>query len=101
MTTKLTITLKADSELPPEAADRYMTQTLALLGTLQTAPLRGLTLTFECADEDTADEWRDDLRVMLTSRPEGIEAEIKKQTKEEVERQRMVKVTPMDKAWAN
>lgn len=97
MTSKITVTLKVDDEVPATIAGKNMEQTLALLSKLTGAPLRGLTLTFECADEDTATEWRDELRVMLTGRPLGVEAKLMLKTDELVKARRMVKVTPMDR----
>lgn len=98
MTTKITITLKQDEE--QGGTPQAMAETLALLGTLAEAPMSKLTLVLECADSQ-ADEWRDELRVTLAGRPVGVEVELKTESKESVERGRMVRVTPMDKAWAN
>lgn len=97
MATKITITLKQAEEGFTPAA---MAATLALLGTLQDAPTTKLVLAIECAD-DAAEEWRDELRVALAGRPVGIDVELKVESKESIERGRMQRVVPMDRAWAN
>lgn len=97
MPTKITLTLKQDEDT---GSNQAMAETIALLGALAQAPTRKLTLVLECEDED-ADEHRDELRALLAGRPVGIEVELKTESKETVERGRLQRVTPMDRAWAN
>jgi hypothetical protein len=92
MATKITVTLKQAENGSPMA----MAETLALISQLRDAPTEKLTLVLECPDEQ-ASEWWDELRVRLGGRPEGIEVEVKRETKESVYRNRMVSVTPMDR----
>lgn len=98
MTTKITLTIKRNDEI---GSSQAMADTIALLTSLGISmPSKKLTLVVECETEDL-DTYRDELRVVLASRPVGIEVELKTESKESVERGRMVRVTPMDQAWAN
>jgi hypothetical protein len=97
MTTKITVTLAQDDK---NGTDQAMAETIALLVDLGTMPLRKFVLTLECKDEDAAG-LRDDIAVALTGRPAGIDATIKRSTEESIVRQRMTKVTPMDRAGWN
>jgi hypothetical protein len=97
MAAKITVTLKQDENGTPQA----MAETIAILSSLgPQAPLTKLTLVLECEDEDL-EMHRDELRVLLGGRPVGVDVELKAESKESVERGRMVRVTPMDKAWSN
>ena len=95
--TKITITLKQNED---DGSPMAMAETLALLGTLKDAPTAKIVLALECKDDD-AELWRDELRAALSGRPVGVDVELKTESKESVERGRMARVTPMDKAWAN
>lgn len=98
MATKITVTITQDKE--NGGSDKAMADTIALLTALGITPTRKVALTIECEDED-ADHFRDELSVVLSGRPVGIEAVIKRTTEENVSRARMQKVTPMDKAGWN
>jgi len=97
MPTKITITLKQNED---DGNPLAMAETLTLLGTLAQAPTQKIVLALECEEED-AESWRDELRVALAGRPVGVDVELKTESKETVERGRLQRVTPMDRAWAN
>lgn len=97
MASKITLTLKQDET----GSNQAMAETIALLTSLGIdMPAKKLTLVVECEAEDL-NTYRDELRVVLASRPVGIEVELKTESKESVERGRMVRVTPLDKAGWN
>ncbi len=98
MSSSITITIAQDKD---SGTDEAMGETLALLAKHCVTPMKKISLTLECADEETAREYRDDLKVLLTGRPAGIEVKVVLKIDEEVERGRMVKVTPMDQAGWN
>ena len=96
-TAKITVTLEQDDE---GGTNEGMARTIGLLAQLGIQPTQKLVLTLECEEED-AEMHRDDLKLALRARPVGINVKIKTAIEEEVERERMVPVTPMDKAWSN
>jgi hypothetical protein len=96
-TAKITITLEQDDEA---GTDEGMAQTIALLASLGITPATKLVLTLECEEED-AETHRDDLRVTLRGRPVGINVKIKTAIEEEVARERLIPVTPMDRQGWN
>ncbi len=100
MTTKLTVTIKADKEMPSLIAQDRIGAVLTKLATYGGPPLRGFTLAIELGDEDKADDIRLELRELLKRRPVGIEAQIKKQADEDVEREVHPAPRPMEDLWA-
>jgi hypothetical protein len=98
MSTTITVKVSQDKD---GGTDEAMQQTLALLMQAGQMPTKGVTFTIECFDEETGREIRDELKVVLAGRPVGIEAKVTMKTDEDVDRQRMVKVTPMDKYLEN
>src|SRR5262245_33738889 len=94
--TKIKVTLKRDEETGTDAG---MFEALQKLCDLGIVPLREISLSLECLDGDAA-QLRDDIAVTLTDRPVGIAVTIERKTKEEVERRKMVKVTPMERMWS-
>jgi len=100
VTTKLTVTIKADKEMPSLIAQDRIGAVLTKLATYGGLPLRGFTLAIELGDEDKADDVRLELRELLKRRPVGIEAQIKKQADEDVEREVHPAPRPMEDLWA-
>lgn len=97
-TAKITLTLEhIDPKRPHSPA---MAQTIGLLAQLVDLPCGGLKLTIACEEEDMQ-SYADDLMQVLAARPVGIKVKIKKESEDEIERDTLATVTPMDKAWAN
>ena len=96
-TAKITLTIEQDEE---GGTNEGMTRTIGLLTQLGITPARKLVLTLECEEED-AETHRDDLKLVLRARPIGINVKIKTAIEEEIERERMAPVTPMDRAGWN
>ena len=94
------ITLSIEHIDPKHPDSRAMAQTIGLLAQLIDLPSGGLKLTVACEEEDM-DAYADDLRSVLARRPVGIRIKIKKESEDEVERETLASVTPMDKAWSN
>ena len=91
---KITLTLEQDDELGTNAA---MEETIKLLAGLDTMPTMKLALTLECMDV-AAEHYREQLRLVLKRRPMGIKVKIVTKSEEDVAREGLPKVTPMDQA---
>jgi len=94
---KITLTIEQDDE---GGTNEGMARTIGLLTTLGIQPTQKLVLTLEC-EEDDAETYRDDIKLALRARPVGINVKIKTAIEEDVERERMAPVTPMDRAGWN
>lgn len=98
MTTKLTLTLSIDADMVhPDDYERKMEETLKLLTANGIGPTNKITFALAFEDEDEALEMRNEIKTTLGGRPDGIDAEIKAETKEGVQRVRVATVTPMDR----
>lgn len=102
MTTKLTLTLSVDEEvLAPDQVEKAMSETLALLTANGLGPTNKITFVLAFDDEEDAHERRSDIKATLGGRPVGIVAELKFEAKEGIDRTKVVRVTPMDRAGWN
>lgn len=102
MSTKIQITITPDDDyLPPgEVADTAMARTIDRLAVIGIVPLRKISLTIECKDEDT-EAFGDQIDAALSGRPAGIEVVVKTTTERHVARLSRSTVSPMDKAGWN
>lgn len=101
MATKLTITIEADKENPPDAT--AINQTAALLYHLtEGAPMQKLTLNFDFADRDEAEEAEEEIEMVLAARPAGVNVKFVTKSERQASRARaLASVTPMDEGgWA-
>lgn len=94
---KITVSIEPDEN---EGTDEGMAQTLALLASLGVMPTRKVIITLECEEEDAA-SYREDIKQTLRRRPVGIIAKIKTTVEDDVAREKMAAVTPMDRAGWN
>lgn len=94
----ITLTLSVDKELTADLAKQAMRETLELLDRAGALPLRKVTFALEIIEEDDAIDQRNDLKVLLAGRQAWIDATIELKSKEDIERMKLVKVTPMDAA---
>lgn len=100
MTTKLTVTIKADKEMPSLVAQDRIGAVLNKLANYGGLPLRGFALTIETLTESQAEDIRVELRELTRRRPVGVEVEFAKLTKEVVERESVPAQRPMEDLWA-
>jgi hypothetical protein len=102
MSTKVTLTITPDTEyLAPEEIDSAMARTITTLQRMGLVPLRKLTLSIECKDED-AEDLEDTIDAALSARPVGIEVVLKTTKERHVSRDTvMPRTTPMDKYLEN
>lgn len=97
-TAKITLTLEhIDPKHPNSAA---MSQTIGLLAQLADLPSGNIKLAIVCEEEDMQ-SYVDDLLVTLSRRPVGIRVKIKKESEDEIERETLPSVLPMDRVWSN
>lgn len=98
MPAKITLTLEHIDPKHPNAS--AMAQTIGLLAQLVDLPAGGLKLSIVCEEEDMQ-SYVDDLMSTLARRPVGIRVKLKKESEDEIERNTMPTVLPMDKAGWN
>jgi hypothetical protein len=103
MASKISLILSVDDEvIPPDRYEQAITETLDLLRRNGIGPTNKVVFSLVFDNEDDAIDMRNELKVTLGARPSGVDADVKFETKEGIERAKLVKVTPMDRAgWTN
>lgn len=98
MPAKITLTLEHIDPKHPNS--NAMAHTIGLLAQLADLPAGNIKLAIVCEEEDMQ-SYVDDLLTTLSRRPVGIRVKIKKESEDEIERETLPSVLPMDKVWSN